>query len=305
MSGHRQRRSPSPYREAPQGYTSDRSNRYSSSTSRQGIRWELKSNDQSRHAPSSSSSSFLESRAAERANASISSRDIWERSPSPSLSDHNPHRERTSGDKRRSLQNRDRPESPSYSRRKELKRAKKEAKRIKREDKKRRKESRGPEVLNTVGSYSDIVPDTVNQAGTPAVSTVVVAHDDDGYGPALPPRLAGSLSERSYGGSLLPGEGSAIASYVQAGQRIPRRGEVGLSSEQIENYESLGYVMSGSRHRRMNEIRMRKENQVYSAEEKRALALVNLEESKRKEAKLMADMRQYLEEKTQESKLQF
>lgn len=51
----------------------------------------------------------------------------------------------------------------------------------------------------------------------------------------------------SYGGALRPGEGAAIASFVQAGQRIPRRGEVGLSSEQIENFEKAGYVMSGSR----------------------------------------------------------
>ena len=35
------------------------------------------------------------------------------------------------------------------------------------------------------------------------------------------------------------------------------------------------YVMSGSRHKKMNAIRIRKENQVYSAEEKRALALFN------------------------------
>lgn len=50
----------------------------------------------------------------------------------------------------------------------------------------------------------------------------------------------------------------------------------------------------------MNEIRMRKENQVYSAEEKRALALLSLEESQRKESKLMADMRQFLEQKQKE-----
>ena len=51
----------------------------------------------------------------------------------------------------------------------------------------------------------------------------------------------------SYSGALRPGEGAAIASFVQAGQRIPRRGEVGLSSEQIENFEKAEYVMSGSR----------------------------------------------------------
>ncbi len=66
----------------------------------------------------------------------------------------------------------------------------------------------------------------------------------------------------SYGGALLPGEGQAMAAFVQSGKRIPRRGEVGLSADQIEHFETLGYVMSGSRHSRMNAIRIRKENQV-------------------------------------------
>jgi hypothetical protein len=56
--------------------------------------------------------------------------------------------------------------------------------------------------------------------------------------------------------------------YVASGKRIPRRGEVGLSSDQISHYEDVGYIMSGSRHSRMNAVRMRKENQIYSAEEK-------------------------------------
>ena len=30
----------------------------------------------------------------------------------------------------------------------------------------------------------------------------------------------------SYGGALRPGEGEAMAAYVQSGKRIPRRGEV-------------------------------------------------------------------------------
>jgi len=37
-------------------------------------------------------------------------------------------------------------------------------------------------------------------------------------------------------------------------------------------------VMSGSRHKRMNAIRIRKENQIYSAEEQRALKELNMEE---------------------------
>lgn len=30
---------------------------------------------------------------------------------------------------------------------------------------------------------------------------------------------------------MLPGEGEAYASYVESGKRIPRRGEVGLTSD--------------------------------------------------------------------------
>jgi hypothetical protein len=45
----------------------------------------------------------------------------------------------------------------------------------------------------------------------------------------------------------------------------------------------------------MAAIRIRKENQVYTALEKKALALIQLEENKQKEATLMADMRKALE----------
>jgi hypothetical protein len=52
----------------------------------------------------------------------------------------------------------------------------------------------------------------------------------------------------SYGGAMLPGEAEAMAQYVQQQKRIPRRGEVGHTAEQIAHYEELGYVMSGSRY---------------------------------------------------------
>lgn len=48
-----------------------------------------------------------------------------------------------------------------------------------------------------------------------------------------------------------------MAAFAADGQRIPRRGEIGLTSEEIDKYEASGYVMSGSRHRRMNAVRMR------------------------------------------------
>lgn len=53
-----------------------------------------------------------------------------------------------------------------------------------------------------------------------------------------------------------------MASFAQQGGRIPRRGEIGLTDDQIHAYESVGYVLSGNRHARMNAIRLRKESQV-------------------------------------------
>ncbi|KAL2936021.1 NKAP family protein [Bienertia sinuspersici] len=41
----------------------------------------------------------------------------------------------------------------------------------------------------------------------------------------------------------------------------------------------------------MNAIRIRKENQVYSAEDKRALAMFNYEEKDKRESKVMTDLK--------------
>jgi hypothetical protein len=46
----------------------------------------------------------------------------------------------------------------------------------------------------------------------------------------------------------------------------------------------------------MNEVRIRKENQVYTAEEKRALALHNYEQKQEREAKLMESFQTMLRE---------
>lgn len=131
--------------------------------------------------------------------------------------------------------------------------------------------------------------------------------DDDSVGPQPLPLSNAALaaaassahghSSNPYGKALLPGEGQALAQYVQQNQRIPRRGEIGYTGDEIERYEKSGYVMSGSRHARMNAVRLRKENQVYSAEEKRALALITMEEKQQKEAALLQDFRSMLQEK--------
>jgi len=127
--------------------------------------------------------------------------------------------------------------------------------------------------------------------------------DDDDMGPmplVNPDSNANASSnqnQQAYGKALLPGEGEALAAYVQQNLRIPRRGEIGYDAEDIDHYEKSGYVMSGSRHARMNAVRIRKENQVYSAEEQRALALITLEEKQQKESALMSDFRTMLQEK--------
>jgi hypothetical protein len=102
---------------------------------------------------------------------------------------------------------------------------------------------------------------------------------------------------RSYGGALLRGEGSAMAAFLQNDQRIPRRGEIGLTSTEIERYETVGYVMSGSRHRRMNAVRMRKENQVISAEEKRGILKMQKEEREKRESMIIGGFKEILEDK--------
>ncbi|KAG9299550.1 hypothetical protein G9A89_020721 [Geosiphon pyriformis] len=121
--------------------------------------------------------------------------------------------------------------------------------------------------------------------------------EDFNVGPAPLTVTDAKLGERDYGGALLAGEGSAMAAYVQEGKRIPRRGEIGLTSDQIQSFEDVGYVMSGSRHRRMNAVRIRKENQVISAEEKRALMLFNQEEKAKKENKIISDFRELVSDK--------
>ncbi|EMD33576.1 hypothetical protein CERSUDRAFT_98142 [Gelatoporia subvermispora B] len=107
------------------------------------------------------------------------------------------------------------------------------------------------------------------------------------------------VDERQYGGALLRGEGSAMAAFLKDGtdMRIPRRGEIGLSSDEIAQYEDVGYVMSGSRHRRMNAVRMRKENQVISAEEKRGILKLQQEERERREAILREEFQSLVAEK--------
>ena len=48
-------------------------------------------------------------------------------------------------------------------------------------------------------------------------------------GPVLPAGEGAHAVPGSYGGALRPGEGEAMAAFVQSGKRIPRRGEASLA----------------------------------------------------------------------------
>ncbi|KAJ8348766.1 hypothetical protein SKAU_G00273550 [Synaphobranchus kaupii] len=124
-------------------------------------------------------------------------------------------------------------------------------------------------------------------------------NDEHIVGPEAPlTHLSQDDKPLNYGHALLPGEGAAMAEYVKAGKRIPRRGEIGLTSDEIASFEQSGYVMSGSRHRRMEAVRLRKENQIYSADEKRALASFNQEERRKRENKILSSFREMVYRKT-------
>lgn len=139
-----------------------------------------------------------------------------------------------------------------------------------------------------------------NPESTKVSQTVDESDDEIGPQPISKVTATRKFDEREYGGALLRGEGSAMAAFLQEGgtdARIPRRGEIGLKSDEIAAFEAVGYVMSGSRHKRMNAVRMRKENQVISAEEKRAILKLQKEEKERREAILREEFKQLVDEK--------
>jgi hypothetical protein len=161
-----------------------------------------------------------------------------------------------------------------------------------------------PDDAGTILS-SSAAPSNVAPAPPPALEHGKHPDDDSeeeeavGPQPLLKMSSSKKIDERQYGGALLRGEGSAMAAFLQDGteSRIPRRGEIGLTSDEIAQFEDVGYVMSGSRHRRMNAVRMRKENQVISAEEKRGILKLQKEERERREAILREEFVELVNER--------
>mmetsp|Transcript_3832 Transcript_3832/g.9687 ORF Transcript_3832/g.9687 Transcript_3832/m.9687 type:complete len:301 (-) Transcript_3832:1170-2072(-) len=202
-------------------------------------------------------------------------------------------------------------DSEEERRRRRRRRNKKKKSKVRKSRAKRRRKKKAEKEEEEESSSSD--SDTDSSADGAAAAAVApdekwvavaaepaAADDADGamIGPAAPmQQQVLSSATADFGGALLPGEGDAMANYVAEGKRIPRRGEIGLTSGEIKGFEDQGFVMSGSRHRRMEAVRIRKENQIYNADERRALAMFHYEENQKKEAKILNDFRSLLSDK--------
>eukprot|EP01117_Protostelium_nocturnum_P010900 TRINITY_DN3935_c0_g1_i1.p1 TRINITY_DN3935_c0_g1~~TRINITY_DN3935_c0_g1_i1.p1 ORF type:complete len:425 (-),score=213.85 TRINITY_DN3935_c0_g1_i1:471-1745(-) len=241
-----------------------------------------------------------------RKNLRTSIRDhssVWGRSPSPppnfgeELSESEGEDEkrikRIERQKENIRNNRRDSGSESEEDRKQKKRRKEKKEKREKKQKKDKKKKRHSSSSDEEEEAQDwVVKEVVIPEYKPDLSNVPV-------GPQPLPKLEHKTAD--FGSALLPGEGDAIAQFVLNNQRIPRRGEIGLTSDEIEKYEGAGFVMSGSRHKRMTAVRLRKEGQVISAEERRQLALKNFEERAKKENQVIADLRTLVNSKLEQT----
>jgi len=182
--------------------------------------------------------------------------------------------------------------SPKFKEKKKKKKSKKEKKSKKKKKKSKKKKAKSS---SSDSSEDEWIEKDVMESVAEGRRNQSDESDDDIIGPVLPQKV--QLSHKELGTQLLKGEGEAMAAYIAEGKRIPRRGEIGLTSEEIVSYETDGWVMSGSRHRRMEAVRLRKENQIYSADEKRALAMFSKEERVKRENKILGQFREMVHEK--------
>jgi len=187
--------------------------------------------------------------------------------------------------------------SAEKKRKKKEKKAKKKKKKSKKSKKKKKKKSSSSSESDSEDEWveKDVMDAVADNRKKNKLEDSDGDSDDDMIGPFLPKKV--HLSHKEMGTQLLKGEGEAMAAYIADGKRIPRRGEIGLTSNEITSYEEDGWVMSGSRHRRMEAVRLRKENQIYSADEKRALAMFSKEERVKRENKILGQFREMVSDK--------
>lgn len=257
-----------------------------------------------RHPPHDLSDGFMARRRQEREKIGAQGvRTLWGESPErpanseDELEKKQPGEASTVKKSKKSKKRKHKHESHHHKREKKSKEGKK--KKRKKESKKKSKKHRKKSSSSDSSSSSSDESGKKEYSGEFEKWVSKREHDSDTdeevIGPV--PKQQIHLTEKEYGKALLPGEGAAMAAYVAEGKRIPRRGEIGLTSNEIESFESVGYVMSGSRHRRMEAVRLRKENQIYSADEKRALAMFNREERQKRESKILSQFKEVIKAK--------
>jgi hypothetical protein len=232
---------------------------------------------------SSSSERDADRKAARKAKKSKSSKKSKKRHYSSSDSDTDSEDERRRRRRRKEKERRKRHDSTPIS--------SDGGKRITKQESKDLVEDPADQWIEKAGEVIVPPPKTAVLATQPVEQVSDEYSSDDEVGPHLPKEHFGR-DKRGRGAytNMLRGEGEAMAQFLESGERIPRRGEIGLESEQIELFEQSGYVMSGSRHQRMNAVRLRKENQVINAEEKRAILNLQREEKIKKESMIISQV---------------
>lgn len=259
---------------------------------------------------------FFERRRIDRERlGAVGAPEVWGASPSPSEVESDGDEAEGSGDSASSdgssEEDRKKKRKKRSSKKKKHKKHKKKGKKARKEKKSRKRKKKVETDVSDSSEESGTEdeekwvevskgPSTVSSKLSTAVPHSDSSDDDVGPKPFAP--ATAGLSHADFGRALLPGEGAAMAAYIAEGKRIPRRGEIGLTSEEIDQFENSGYVMSGSRHRRMEAVRLRKENQIYSADEKRALATFNHEERAKRETKILSQLREMVRKKMEARK---
>ncbi|XP_026737806.1 NKAP family protein CG6066 [Trichoplusia ni] len=244
---------------------------------------------------------FLDARREERERiGQIGVSSIWGKSPLHADSDDEHSQPENSSN---SKEKKKRKKSKEKDTKQKLKKLKKKLKKVKKARKKAKKKKSKSSSSDSDSSEEEIWVEKGKEHEIETIRDSKLSKKgeeelaSEAFGPT--PRVGPALGHKDFGRALLPGEGAAMAAFVAEGKRIPRRGEIGLTSDEIASYESVGYVMSGSRHRRMEAVRIRKENQIYSADEKRALAAFSKEERAKRENAILAQFRDVLQARTQ------
>merc|ERR1712179_466197 len=118
--------------------------------------------------------------------------------------------------------------SPKFKEKKKKKKSKKEKKSKKKKKKSKKKKAKSS---SSDSSEDEWVEKDVMESVAEGRRNQSDESDDDIIGPVLPQKV--QLSHKELGTQLLKGEGEAMAAYIAEGKRIPRRGEIGLTSEEI------------------------------------------------------------------------